>query len=268
MESVTEKCRLDLKTATVIRIKQEGDGGGVRKIPKIFSCRMLRHRLGPLSSCLPGTAPRVFASVRSTNADFRYEPILQSKHYGPETKWKLITKEGIRVVRGADGQDFLNVDRSTITALSRAALTDINFLFRSAHLNSLRNITMDPEASSNDKFVALELLKNASIAASRVLPSCQDTGTATVVAYRGERVLTGGLRVDEEAISRGIYEAYQFNNFRYSQVAPLSMFTEQNTRTNLPCQLDICLGNNPLEYELLYIAKGGGSANKAQLFQV
>jgi fumarate hydratase class I len=126
---------------------------------------------------------------------------------------------------------------------------------------------MDPEASGNDKFVALELLKNASIAASRVLPSCQDTGTATIVGYRGERVLTGGLRVDEEAISRGVYEAYQFNNFRYSQVAPLSMFVEQNTRTNLPCQMDICLGSNPLEYELLYIAKGGGSANKAQLFQ-
>ena len=210
---------------------------------------------------------RYFAAARSQGAEFKYEPILQCKHYSPDVKWKLITQEGIRVIRGADGQDFLRVDRSVLTALSRAALSDINFLFRTAHLNSLRNITMDPEASSNDKFVALELLKNASIAASRVLPSCQDTGTATVVGYRGERVLTGGLRVDEEAISRGVYEAYHFNNFRYSQVAPLSMFAEQNTKTNLPCQMDICLGNNPLEYELLFIAKGGGSANKAQLFQ-
>jgi fumarate hydratase class I len=210
---------------------------------------------------------RGFSTNRNNGVAFHYEPILQSKHYNSDTKWKLITQEGIRVVKGADGQDFLRVDRSVLTALARAAMSDINFLFRTAHLNSLRNITMDPEASENDKFVALELLKNASIAASRVLPSCQDTGTATVVGYRGERVLTGGLRVDEEALSRGVYEAYHFNNFRYSQVAPLSMFSEQNTKTNLPCQLDICVGNSPLEYELLFIAKGGGSANKAQLFQ-
>ena len=210
---------------------------------------------------------RFFAELPVYGNGFKYEPVLQSKHYSPDTKWKLITREGIRAVRGADGQEFLNVDRSVITALSRAAMTDINFLFRTYHLKQLRNITMDPEASSNDKFVALELLKNACIASSRVLPSCQDTGTATIVGYRGERVLTGGLRVDEEAISRGVYEAYRFNNFRYSQVAPLSMFIEQNTKTNLPCQIDICLGKDPLEYELLYIAKGGGSANKAQLFQ-
>jgi fumarate hydratase class I len=192
---------------------------------------------------------------------------LQSAHYGPQTKWRLITKEGIRVVKGPDGKEFLSVDRSTITALSRAAMTDINFLFRTSHLEQLRRITLDPEASSNDKFVALELIKNASIASSRVLPSCQDTGTATILGYRGERIMTGGLSVDEEAISRGVYEAYRYNNFRYSQVAPMSMFIEQNTKSNLPCQMDIHLGKDPLEYELLYIAKGGGSANKAQLFQ-
>lgn len=210
---------------------------------------------------------RGFTTRSNNNAEFRFEPILQSAHYGPDTKWRLITKEGIRVIKGADGQDYLSIDRSVITALSRAAMTDINFLFRTKHLDQLRRITLDPEASSNDKFVALELLKNASIAASRVLPSCQDTGTATVMGYRGERILTGGLTVDEEAISRGVYEAYKYNNFRYSQVAPLSMFVEQNTKTNLPCQADIFLGRHPLEYELLYIAKGGGSANKAQLFQ-
>jgi fumarate hydratase, class I len=200
-------------------------------------------------------------------AGFKYEPIIQSSHYGPDMKWRLITKEGIRVVQGPDGQEFLKVDNSVITALTRAAMTDINFLFRTKHLEQLRKITLDPEASSNDKFVALELLKNASIASARVLPSCQDTGTATIVGYRGERILTGGLSVDEEAISRGVYESYHNNNFRYSQVAPLSMFTEQNTKTNLPCQMDLCLGRSPMEYELLYIAKGGGSANKAQLFQ-
>ena len=210
---------------------------------------------------------RTFSSASSSVRDFKYEPILQTSHFNADTKWKLITKEGIRVVKGADGQEFLNVDRSVITALTRVAMTDINFLFRSKHLEQLRHITMDDEASSNDKFVALELLKNAAIASARVLPSCQDTGTATVVGYRGERVLTGGLCVDEEAISRGVYEAYHFNNFRYSQVSPLSMFTEQNTKTNLPCQMDIQLGKNSLEYELLFIAKGGGSANKAQLFQ-
>ena len=199
--------------------------------------------------------------------EFRYEPMLQSKHYCRDTKWKLITKEGVRVVKGPEGQDFLKVDRSAMTALTREAMADINFLFRSKHLEQLRYITLDADASSNDKFVALELLKNASISASRVLPSCQDTGTATVIGYRGERVLTGGLGVDEEAISRGVYEAYHNNNFRYSQVAPLSMFQEQNTRTNLPVQMDICTGREALEYELLFIAKGGGSANKAQLFQ-
>jgi fumarate hydratase class I len=213
------------------------------------------------------TYARCFAAPTNNNTEFKFEPVLQSAHYGPDTKWRLITKEGIRVIKGADGQDYLHVDRSVITALTRAAMTDINFLFRTKHLEQLKRITLDPEASSNDKFVALELLKNASIAASRVLPSCQDTGTATVMGYRGEFILTGGLTVDEEAISRGVYEAYKHNNFRYSQVAPLSMFVEQNTRTNLPCQMDIFLGRNPLEYELLYIAKGGGSANKAQLFQ-
>lgn len=199
--------------------------------------------------------------------EFRYEPILQSKHYAPDMKWKLVTKDGIRMVKGPDGKDFLQVGRSVLTALTRTAMADINFLFRRKHLQQLRHITMDPEASSNDKFVALELLKNAVISSARVLPSCQDTGTATVIGYRGERVLTGGLAVDEEAISRGVFEAYRFNNFRYSQVAPLSMFQEQNTRTNLPTQMDIMLGKEPLEYELLYIAKGGGSANKAQFFQ-
>ena len=213
------------------------------------------------------TYVRCFTAPTNNNTEFKFEPVLQSAHYGPDTKWRLITKEGIRVIKGADGQDCLHVDRSVITALTRAAMTDINFLFRTKHLEQLKRITLDPEASSNDKFVALELLKNASIAASRVLPSCQDTGTATIMGYRGERILTGGLTVDEEAISRGVYEAYKHNNFRYSQVAPLSMFVEQNTKTNLPCQMDIFLGRNPLEYELLYIAKGGGSANKAQLFQ-
>ena len=221
----------------------------------------------PSPFCVGRNTARSFAANGQPGAEFRYEPIFQTKHYDPDMKWRLVTKDGIRMVKGPDGQDFLQVGRSVITALTRAAMADINFLFRRKHLQQLRHITMDPEASNNDKFVALELLKNAAISSARVLPSCQDTGTATVVGYRGERVLTGGLKVDEEAISRGVYEAYHFNNFRYSQVAPLSMFVEQNTKTNLPCQMDIYAGKEPLEYELLFIAKGGGSANKAQLFQ-
>jgi fumarate hydratase class I len=255
-EAVAKPFRVDKDESTKIPEKA---------FPEMFQELSRAGRTFETYSCI--FIKRRFGCPSSARGDFRYEPILQTKHFGPETKWKLITKEGIRVTKGADGEEFLSVDRSVLTTLSRAAMADINFLFRSKHLEQLRQITLDGEASSNDKFVALELLKNASIASSRVLPSCQDTGTATVVGFRGERVLTGGLLVDEEAISRGVYEAYHFNNFRYSQVAPLSMFQEQNTRTNLPAQIDLMVGKEAMEYELLYIAKGGGSANKAQLFQ-
>ena len=148
--------------------------------------------------------------------------------------------------------------------VARTAFDDVAHLLRSAHLTQLRSILDDSESSPNDRFVALELLRNANIAAGRVLPGCQDTGTAIVIGHKGENVVTGGE--DAEALSRGIFEAYEQRNLRYSQMAPLDMFTEQNTGSNLPAQIEIYAEPGD-EYELLCIAKGGGSANKTFLYQ-
>lgn len=143
-------------------------------------------------------------------------------------------------------------------------MRDVAHLLRPAHLAQLSKVLKDPEASSNDRFVAMELLKNANVAAGMALPSCQDTGTATVIAKRGQNVWTDGN--DEEALSRGIYDTFTGTNLRYSQVAPQSMFVEKNTGTNLPAQIDIYATSGD-EYKFLFMAKGGGSANKTQLFQ-
>ncbi|MFQ5417280.1 MAG: fumarate hydratase [Myxococcota bacterium] len=158
---------------------------------------------------------------------------------------------------------LLDVDREALRLLAAEAMDDVSHLLRASHLEKLAKILDDPEASENDRFVALELLQNANIAAGRELPSCQDTGTAIVVAHKGEDVITG--IDDAEALSRGIYDTYQTKNLRYSQLAPLDMFREKNTATNLPAQIEIYTepGN---EYRLLFIAKGGGSANKSFLF--
>ena len=161
-------------------------------------------------------------------------------------------------------KEFLSVDTAGLRLLSSTAMVDIAHLLRPAHLASLSNILKDPEASENDKFVALELLKNANIASSMTLPMCQDTGTAIVMGKRGMGVLTAGD--DEAQISHGVYDTYTKTNLRYSQVAPTDMFTEVNTKTNLPAQIDI-YGTKGSEYNLLYIAKGGGSANKTYLYQ-
>jgi fumarate hydratase class I len=152
-----------------------------------------------------------------------------------------------------------------LTELTAQAFHDISHLLRPGHLAQLSRILDDPEASANDRFVALDLLKNACIAAGGVLPMCQDTGTAIVMGKRGERVLTGGS--DEEAIARGVYDAYTKLNLRYSQMAPLTTWDEVNTGTNLPAQIELYLGSEAEEYELLFMAKGGGSANKSLLFQ-
>ncbi|MBW2245429.1 MAG: fumarate hydratase, partial [Deltaproteobacteria bacterium] len=194
-------------------------------------------------------------------ADFNWQPLFE---LGPdETPYRRLGTDGISTVE-IDGREFLKVGPEALTKLSAAALDDVSFLLRPGHLAQLRRILDDPEASENDRFVALELLKNANIAAGRVLPSCQDTGTAIVMGHKGERVLT--FADDAEAIGRGIYETYQLRNLRYSQMAPLDMYEERNTATNLPAQIEIYSepGN---EYELLYVAKGGGSANKTFLFQ-
>ncbi|WP_337175195.1 fumarate hydratase [Paludisphaera sp.] len=164
-----------------------------------------------------------------------------------------------------EGQEILKVRPEALTLLAREAIRDVSFLYRPAHLKEVAAILDDPEASPNDKGVAMALLKNAQVAAGFQLPMCQDTGTATVVAKKGQRVWTGGVK-DEEYISKGIFETYQKENLRYSQTVPLTMFEEVNSGTNLPAQIDI-MATNGATYDFLFVAKGGGSANKSYLYQ-
>ena len=186
-----------------------------------------------------------------------------------ETQYREIASEGVRVERVL-GEDVLVVPREALHALSEAAFTDINHLLRPAHLASLKAIVEDPEASHNDKFVAYEFLKNANISAGGVLPMCQDTGTAIIMGKKGRLIWSDGD--DEAALAEGARDAYLKRNLRYSQLAPLSMFEEKNTRSNMPAQVEIYAENHggggaDAEYKFLFIAKGGGSANKAFLFQ-
>jgi len=183
---------------------------------------------------------------------------------GPDqTDYRLLTTEGVSTVDTPAGT-FLRVDPSALTLLTETAMRDIAHLLRPAHLQQLRGILDDAEASDNDRFVALDLLKNANIAAGGVLPMCQDTGTAIVKAKKGQFVLTGGG--DEAAIARGVYNTYLTSNLRYSQMAPLTMYDEKNTGNNLPAEIKIAAVDGDA-YKFLFIAKGGGSANKSYLFQ-
>ena len=194
-------------------------------------------------------------------AEFAYQELLP---LGEDvTPYRLLTREGVSTL-DVGGRRFLEVEPAALTELSRAAMRDIAHLFRTGHLQQLADILQDPEASPNDRFVALELLKNACVAAGGVLPSCQDTGTAIVMGKKGERVLTGGG--DEAAIARGVFDAYRTGNLRYSQLAPLDMYREVNTGSNLPAQIEVHAVPGD-EYKLLFLAKGGGSANKSFLFQ-
>ena len=182
------------------------------------------------------------------------------------TEYRLVTDEGVEVVEAA-GRTFLKVDPAALTTLARTAITDIQHLLRTSHLQQLRAIIDDPEASGNDRFVAMDLLRNAAISAGGVLPMCQDTGTAIVIGKRGEGVLTGGD--DERALSQGIFDAYQQLNLRYSQMAPVNFWDERNTGTNLPAQVELYHkdGQGDPSYDFLFMAKGGGSANKTFLYQ-
>lgn len=180
-----------------------------------------------------------------------------------ETEYRLITTEGVRKVEAA-GRTFLEVDPEALRLLTETAIHDISHFLRSSHLAQLRKIVDDPESSGNDRFVALDLLKNASISAGGVLPMCQDTGTAIVMGKRGRHVLTDGS--DAEHISRGVYDAYTKLNLRYSQMAPLTMWEEKNTGSNLPAQIELYAEGDDT-YKLLFMAKGGGSANKSFLYQ-
>ena len=194
-------------------------------------------------------------------SEYQYQPLFE---FGPDTTlYRQLTTEGVSIVT-LDGQEFLLVDPSVLREVSRQAFDDIAHLLRPEHLAQLRKVVDDPESSPNDKFVAMELLRNANIAAGRVLPGCQDTGTAIVMGHKGERVLTEGD--DAEALSHGVFDAYKQRNLRYSQLAPLDMYTEKNTGSNLPAQIEIYAEPGD-EYELLFIAKGGGSANKTFLYQ-
>ncbi|CAN5402374.1 fumarate hydratase [soil metagenome] len=192
---------------------------------------------------------------------FKYEPTFQ---YGQDdTAYRLLTTDGVSTVDLA-GRTYLKVSASALKAAAKQAFFDINFYFRTAHLKKLGEEVNDPEASDNDRFVIYTHLQNAVVCAAGQLPSCQDTGTAIVMGKKGQFVLTD---FDEAAaLSEGIYETYQEKNLRYSQLAPLEMFKEKNTASNLPAQIDI-LATEGDEYSLLFMAKGGGSANKMYLFQ-
>jgi fumarate hydratase, class I len=179
------------------------------------------------------------------------------------TPYRKLTDKHVSTVE-VDGKKFLKVEPEALRLLSAQAMTDIAHLLRPAHLRQLSNILKDTEATENDKFVALELLKNANIASNFVLPGCQDTGTAIVSGKRGQHVLTDGN--DEEHLSKGIYDTYTSTNLRYSQVAPLDMFKEANTKTNLPAQIEL-YATKGAAYNFLFMAKGGGSANKTYLYQ-
>ncbi len=201
------------------------------------------------------------STYRVAMADFDFTELFP---LGPDTtQYRLITTEGVSTFDTPEGT-FLKVDPAAITLLTSTAMRDIAHLLRSSHLQQLRNILDDPEASENDRFVALDLLKNASIAAGGILPMCQDTGTAIVKGKKGQYVFTGGG--DEEAIAKGVYDTYLTSNLRYSQMAALNMYDEVNTGNNLPAEIKVSAidGN---EYKFLFMAKGGGSANKSYLFQ-
>ncbi len=196
--------------------------------------------------------------------EFAYTPLLPVGE--DKTEYRLLTTDGVGVVDGPGGRRFLTVEPEVLTRLTDEAMHDIAHYLRPAHLTQLRRIIDDPAASPNDRYVALDLLRNANIAAGGVLPMCQDTGTAIVMAKRGRYVLTDGT--DEAAIARGVFDAYTRLNLRYSQLAPLTMWDERNTGSNLPAQIEIYAGDaHPDSYEFLFMAKGGGSANKSYLYQ-
>ena len=205
-----------------------------------------------------------------TDAEFRYSDLLPTGH--DDTPYRLVTTEGVSTleVPQPDGtvQTFLQVEPEVLQRLTAEAMHDISHYLRPAHLTQLRKIIEDPESSGNDRFVALDLLKNVNISAGGVLPMCQDTGTAIVMGKKSEGVLTAAD--DAEWISRGVYDAYTKLNLRYSQLAPLTTYEERNTGTNLPAQIELYSTpskNGKPEYKFLFMAKGGGSANKSFLFQ-
>jgi fumarate hydratase class I len=195
--------------------------------------------------------------------DFTYSDLLPLG--ADKTKYRLVSKEGVSVIKLGD-REFLQVEPSALTLLTETAIPDISHYLRTEHLEQLAKILKDPQASANDRFVALDLLKNANIAAGGILPMCQDTGTALIMGKKGQYVLTTSK--DEVALSQGVYDAYTKLNLRYSQMAPVTTWDEKNTGNNLPAQIEIYADSDHQdEYNFMFIAKGGGSANKSFLYQ-
>jgi fumarate hydratase class I len=243
--------------------------------------RNINCRTETFCSIIPSTATIInkammlsrLASRRSSRAlltrafsSYDHKELFQSNIYanGPQ-KWKQLAGPEAVTTTTVNGVDYLTVSGDSMRLLSKEAFSDVAHLLRPAHLQQLRDILDDAEASANDKFVAMELLQNANIAASRILPGCQDTGTAIVMGKKGHHVLTDGK--DEAYLANGAYDAYTQLNLRYSQVAPVDMFTEKNTGTNMPAQVDLYASGDADAYKFMFIAKGGGSANKTFLYQ-
>jgi fumarate hydratase class I len=180
-----------------------------------------------------------------------------------ETHYRLLTADHVSVAQ-FDGQDVLKVDPEALVLVANEAFRDVSFLLRTAHLEKVASILKDPDASGNDRGVALAMLRNAEVAAKGILPFCQDTGTATIIGKKGQQVWTGVK--DEEYLSRGVYKTYTEENLRYSQTVPLNMYQEVNSGSNLPAQIDL-YATDGMDYQFLFVAKGGGSANKTFLFQ-
>ncbi len=193
---------------------------------------------------------------------FKYQPMF-SNVKPDNTEYYLLTKEHVSVTE-CNGREMLVVEPEALTKLANAAMRDVSFMLRREHNEMVAKVLHDPEASDNDKFVALTMLRNAEVACKGVLPFCQDTGTAIVMGKKGQQVWTGGG--DEEALSLGVYKTYTEENLRYSQNAPLNMYDEVNTGCNLPAQIDL-FAVDGMEYNFLFMAKGGGSANKTYLYQ-
>jgi fumarate hydratase, class I len=196
-----------------------------------------------------------------TTPDFFYQDPLPVEK--DTTKYRLLTKDFVSTTK-FEGKDILKIDPQALTLLANVAIRDVSFLLRTAHLEKVAAILKDPNASQNDRYVALAMLRNADTAAKGILPFCQDTGTATIVAKKGQQVWTGVK--DEEYLAKGVYKTYTEENLRYSQTAPLNMFDEVDTGTNLPAQIDV-MATAGMEYQFLFVTKGGGSANKTMLYQ-
>jgi fumarate hydratase, class I len=195
-----------------------------------------------------------------TPAFFYQDPLPLSKD---DTPYRLLTKEHVSLTK-FDGKDILKIEPEALTLLANEAIRDVSFLLRTPHLQKVAAILKDPEASDNDRYVALAMLRNADTSSKGILPFCQDTGTATVFGKKGQQVWTGVK--DEEYLAKGIYKTYTEEHLRYSQTAPLNMYDEVDTGTNLPAQIDL-MATEGMEYHLLFVTKGGGSANKTSLYQ-